>query len=646
MRKILSYSLLFLLFCQSTLGQNYSNSNINKLIDIATLCQKTLAKSAMSHSFKMYSELKTVLDTLDKHEVEGVLPACLLSDMITNSVIRKDTLAAFTHMVDLRNRSYNKLYKDITNPFNYGLGRLSPSSNHWTGESVISMLLYRMHALALLDIHAVSASPFAYDALLHTKGMKLMADNTFKFMADESNNQKIGVLYRELILLQNKYTELDLEYKSNFGKRKEEFDLLILDYPKLKLLKDAITTKKDSIFSLANKNYSYVNKFFSPWTNIQKRLSESEIAIEFASINTYSKQKKYIALTIDKSNGLPVFLNLCNEEDLKSIDPTNREGLMKLNKLIWKPLESLIKNKNKIYFSADGLLHTLPIEYAMVDKKIYRLSSTRELIRENNPQKIMKVVAFGGIDYEKYDINSNHKKRFINGSSFSSVTRGTRGALPWTLVEVENLERIVNAFVYKGEKGSEESFYKLVNTDYNILHIATHGFYYSSDELKEKMTNKQKYAFIDFNNQNISSELTYSGLILSGANNALRGNPIPRGYEDGILTAKEIASTHLSNFDMVVLSTCQSGLGEITSEGVYGLQRGFKMAGVNTILMSLWEVDDKATQILMTEFYSQILLGESKQIALMNAQKSVRQFNKEYQDPYYWAGFILIDALN
>ena len=82
--------------------------------------------------------------------------------------------------------------------------------------------------------------------------------------------------------------------------------------------------------------------------------------------------------------------------------------------------------------------------------------------------------------------------------------------------------------------------------------------------------------------------------------------------EDGILTAEEIAGMDLSNTDLLVLSACQTGLGDVTSEGVYGLQRGFKIAGVNSIIMSLWEVNDSATEVMMTKFYQNLAAGKSK----------------------------------
>ena len=139
--------------------------------------------------------------------------------------------------------------------------------------------------------------------------------------------------------------------------------------------------------------------------------------------------------------------------------------------------------------------------------------------------------------------------------------------------------------------------------------------------------------------------LMRSGLFFSGANIGLKGEALPDDVEDGVLTALELSNMNLGHVDMVVMSACESGLGETSGEGVFGLQRGFKLAGANTLLMSLWKVDDNATQKLMTEFYRNYLSGKSKQMSLYLAQQMLRN-SSEYSDPQYWAAFILLDGLN
>ena len=143
--------------------------------------------------------------------------------------------------------------------------------------------------------------------------------------------------------------------------------------------------------------------------------------------------------------------------------------------------------------------------------------------------------------------------------------------------------------------------------------------------------------------------LTRSVLFFAGANHALRSLNSPSDLDDGILTAQEISKLDLKGLDLVVLSACQTGLGDITQgEGVFGLQRGFKKAGAGTIIMSLWKVDDNATQMMMTQFYKNLCNGMDKHEALQMAQKSLREYKDEkgqtkYDQPLFWAGFIILD---
>jgi CHAT domain-containing protein len=175
----------------------------------------------------------------------------------------------------------------------------------------------------------------------------------------------------------------------------------------------------------------------------------------------------------------------------------------------------------------------------------------------------------------------------------------------------------------------------------NILHIATHGFYWTDSTAREQRYFAQRSATGGMTMT--IDPLTRSGLLFAGANIALRGHSseLPQNVQDGILTSKEISLLDLRDADIVILSACETGKGEITGEGVFGLQRAFKMAGAQTILMSLWPVDDAATQMMTTEFYRHwIDRHESKREAFLHAQERVRM---QYPQPKYWAAFILLD---
>ncbi len=164
----------------------------------------------------------------------------------------------------------------------------------------------------------------------------------------------------------------------------------------------------------------------------------------------------------------------------------------------------------------------------------------------------------------------------------------------------------------------------------NVLHIATHGFFQGDVEGEIKYNTNPLYR---------------SGILLSGAAETLESKPdlrgnVQTGKEDGILTAFEALNLNIDNTDLVVLSACETGLGEIRNgEGVFGLQRAFKLAGARTILMSLWKVNDQTTQELMVSFYENWLGGMSKRAAFDKAQT---QLKTNYPHPYYWGAFVLI----
>lgn len=652
MKRFLIFIALLVGYCTNVFSQVKRESSLDILIRLVERLDSVSKNSAKLKPYYQYKEFESILDSMNIYNIGGFAPVLVLYNMIFNSKIRKDTIAFEKHYLDLRFRAYNQLENDVSRPLNFGLGKLIPDSNEWFSESELMMRLYRNCSMELLTwVPCNVTTQYAYEALLNTKGLRLTANNFFKFIYNETENEKMKTYYYNLIKLQKKYTELDTEYKSNFLKYRNKLDLNILDFPQLKQLKDSISSIKDSIFAIINCDNSYLQKFCTSWITLQNKLNDSEAAIEFAAIPTGNDTIKYIALVIDKYCKAPYYYELFEEKELENVDVTKEIGLENLYKLVWKPLDTLLIKKDKVYFSADGILHILPIEYAIKNRAIIRLSSTKELLKHKRDESDYHIVAYGGLDYESSDTDFFNNSVSKRGSSSAGVTRGARQSLPWTLVEIEDIKQIaekyphVSVITYTGNLGTEESFYQLEDSSFNILHVATHGFYYTPEEVKEKASKKENYSFMDFT-ETRDADLTHSGLLLSGANKVLRGELLQENQEDGILTAKEIAGTNLCSFNLVVLSACKTGLGNITPEGVFGLQRGFKKAGVKTILMSLWDVDDGVTQLLMVEFYRLLLLGLPKIEALQKAQQYVRQQNFEYHKPYYWAGFVLIDALN
>ena len=226
----------------------------------------------------------------------------------------------------------------------------------------------------------------------------------------------------------------------------------------------------------------------------------------------------------------------------------------------------------------------------------------------------------------------------------STLRGGTWGYLPWTEKEVLSLQPLLQQaglqpILSKGAEASEEAFKSLGTTGPSprVLHVATHGFSFPDPKNGPQQAGAAESAF-----KRAEHPMIRSGLILAGGNYAWKtGQPFRPDREDGILTAYEISQMNLSNTELVVLSACETGLGDIEGqEGVYGLQRAFKIAGAKYLIMSLWQVPDAPTQELMTAFY-RYWLTEKRTIpeAFRAAQKEMQE---KYEHPFFWAGFILL----
>lgn len=427
------------------------------------------------------------------------------------------------------------------------------------------------------------------------------------------------------------------------------------------------------------------------WQDVQSKLKEGEAAIEFSSFSYYNKQwtdsTLYCALVLKKGMKYPVMVPLCEQKQLDSlwvggkiapnllyasrgVTAEYKDQLpngKRLYQLIWKPLEKELRDVKTVYYSPSGSLHqvsfaALPTDTAnyLCDKyNLVQLSSTRQLATaawQSKPMPISSTVLFGGI---KYDLESqeltelqrslpknetNNSRGFKPDSTRSSIAFGF---LQGTKDEVETISATlqtnrIKSTLYTGINGNEETFKALSNQNVNVLHIATHGFFNPIE--KEKPQDLDRMMLMDEQRFRYSpNPLLRSGLILAGGNRTWKGQEPQAGMEDGILTAQEISEMDLHQTELVVLSACETGLGDVNGgEGVFGLQRAFKLAGVKTIIMSLWKVDDKATAEMMQLFYSKWLDGMDKREAFRLAQQELKK-KKNYSEPYYWAGFVMVD---
>ncbi len=416
------------------------------------------------------------------------------------------------------------------------------------------------------------------------------------------------------------------------------------------------------------------------WKDVQKRLAENEAAIEFINFryftgNTLTNRPLYVALIVRPGYEYPKFVSLFEEKDLyrllyyadapkdlqipRTITP---EIMQEVYQLAWKPMEEFLKGVTSVYLSPSGLLTTVPFQALMKNNAtclidsldIHYLLSTRELATTEKPDALsgpLTAALFGGILYDLDTAFLSREAMLAGGKVTRSFvpddsTRGTAfRQLPGTAQEVKQInDRLISnnwkTNVFTGSLATEGQFKRLSgNHAPTILHIATHGFYFPPRNTKEKdlmqfsMENKFRVA---------DNPLTRTGLIMAGGNLAWKGMPIPDGVEDGILTAYEISNMDLRKTSLVVLSACQTGLGDIKpGEGVFGLQRAFRLAGVKTIIMSLWNVADKTTAELMSLYFQYWMKGEKRVDAFNKAVSELR--NKYPDEPVKWAVFVMVE---
>lgn len=334
---------------------------------------------------------------------------------------------------------------------------------------------------------------------------------------------------------------------------------------------------------------------------------------------------------------------------------------------IWKPIEKELNGVKKVYYSPSGLLHkisfsAIPLNdsISMVDKyQLQQMTSTAMIINKKEDfilSEEYKALLYGGILYDmdtseieryagKYKV---HGDFFIRDRSFE-ITDSIRGGGTWpylngTLLEINLIDSLflgskLNTRSLTKADAVEESFRYSEELHPEIIHIATHGFFLP--EPPPPPRDPLNPYSVTFNSQtNTDDAMLRSGLLFAGANSTWQGKKPGIGLDDGILTAYEVSRLNLSRTRLVVLSACETGLGEVKgSEGVYGLQRAFKLAGVDYIIMSLWQIPDEQTVELMRYFYSAWLKGMDIKDAFHYAQK---EMNKEYE-PYFWAAFVLLE---
>lgn len=459
----------------------------------------------------------------------------------------------------------------------------------------------------------------AYDAELLSKGILLNSSIEFGKVLAEKGDAKLKDAYE-----QSKANEAEIERLRKSAATDDDLD---------KILK---LTEKNQVLQLelyrgCAEYADFTNYITYTWKDVQRSLLTTDVAIEFAVVGSriFTGDNQLTALVLTKDMAQPIAIKVCDINKLKEIE--ERDDIFDKSDAgatIWGVLQQHLAGKKRVFFSADGALNRIAIEYLQYNGvplseqfEVYRLSSTKELCYQHVSRKPTKAALFGDINYNDEATKSKDTQRSL-ASLRGSGDAGSFADLSNTLREVDGIQAVLkgkgvkDAVRFRDTEASKTAFMSLTDSKVNILHIATHGMY--RDEKKSTDAESMQNSLLAF----------------AGAN--LDGN--------SLVTAADIATMNLRQCDLAVLSACETGLGKLGGDGVFGLQRGFKNAGVHTLLMSLKKVYDDSTADLMINFYQHLMNGASKREALVKAQRDIR--DKGFSDPKYWATFILLDAYN
>lgn len=498
-------------------------------------------------------------------------------------------------------------------------------------------------------------SGFAYDNALLSKGLLLNSETAINKFVSECKDKQVLNLYNEI-----KADKAHLDRMMQAGQTG-------IDHAKLA---NEIEGKERRLLSMSKTYGDYTKRLTVAWGDVRQSLKPNEAAIELMSIPLNADSTMISALVLRHDSKVPQRIDLCTERQIAAIGQDSLYLTDRLYRLVWKPLESAFQGATRVYFSPAGLLHGVAVEYAPDQSgtlageryNLCRLSSTREIALEQPRPDKECAALYGGLEYDTdaetlKEVNQAYATDAYRSRALTDDRSLRAGVLPLegTEKEVENIAAVMKDAkekhkVYSSCLGTEESFKALSGTDNTCLHIATHGFYLPTTGGDDRA--RQTFSFMVDDNSIPAEDrvMTHSGLLFAGANATLHNEPLPHNLDDGILTSQEITTLDFRKVDLVVLSACKTALGDMTGDGVFGLQRGFKKAGAKTLLMSLWKVDDTATQILMTQFYTNYLRGDTKgqkRASFIKAQQHLRTCDGgKYNDPRFWAAFIMLDALN
>ena len=450
--------------------------------------------------------------------------------------------------------------------------------------------------------------PTLYDMELISKGIMLNSVIEFEKVLELNGDKKLSSIYDKVKQNQQLLDELQSEISDD-------------NLQKVLTIKQVNASLQQQLMEGCAAYRDYTQYLSHTWRDVQAKLGENDIAIEFTTVPLSPLDKdNYILALMLSSTGEPTMSVISTRAILKNMK--EKEDLYDNSQyysLIWGFMQEHLIGRQRIFFAPDNNLSDIAIEYLTDGQQtffekyeVYRLSSTKELCRDYSETTASKsITIFGDIDY-----NTELVAEKRGGISFGKLKYGRE--------EIDGIKAFVNktfkTTIYDGKKATEKLFRELSNKNPMILHVSSHGEY-------------------DGDERSIETDAMENSLLaLSGANAG--SDDI---LNDGIITAVDIAQMSLRQCDMAVLSACNTGIGGKGPDGIFGLQRGFKNAGVHSLLMSLKPVYDESTAKLMIAFYQGLAQGKSKRQSLLDAQNAIKAMG--YKEGKYWAPFILLDGI-
>lgn len=374
------------------------------------------------------------------------------------------------------------------------------------------------------------------------------------------------------------------------------------------------------------------------YSQLAGQLTDTEAVVEIVRLQKFDQKftadARYLALVLKKGTQSPALVVLENGQQLDARYAKFYRNAIQTHvaddysyEQFWARIEPQLAGKKMLYLSLDGAYNQLNINTLKKPGGDYVISRF-DLVVLGNSKDLIALKA--------RKPRTNKKNATLLG--FPDYGAGDIAPLPGTKLEIDNISKVLKASTYQVtqfmQKTATEKNLKAVKAP-TLLHVATHGYFLQDVE-------ESGNAFgVQLENAG-NNPLLRSGLLLAGASGTASGTRTPdlESNDNGVLTAYEAMNLNLDGTGLVVLSACETGLGDVKAgEGVYGLQRAFLVAGAEALIMSLWKVDDAATQMLMSNFYTQWIKLGNKQKAFKQAQL---QLMTKYKDPYYWGAFVMM----